>query len=429
MSKYILLGSEIEFSKAEDNFYNLQSFLWKAKNEIEVIYKSWYQNQESIANVINNCESFTKKTIESKVIYPLYSTLAEDFQLFGIGKEDYVETCFDISAIYSVRSDAIDVYNDIQEQLEAEIEEREFNNEVRKAGQISFGVGDSIKNAASNAAHGIANSSGNASSREAANKKRGALYNEFREALWEAIKESIVTCIENHRDFVNDAVPNSILSGFDRDSAEAYLENAKKFPENRKELLVKSFMKCPWNEEIYKYIFSVYPEERKNIIAIASNYEVSLMSEVNNILKSHYSQAAKNDENLALEAKAKIKQIMFDLGVEESSVIDEIENDCLERLVVGLVTADEKQCNEMKEKIDKYDALTRNKKSFFDRITHRLETIWAKEDGEIFDNYLLQANILSEKAVEDGKAYIKEKKRTKSADIYMTAFEHCTKKI
>lgn len=426
MSKYNLLGKEITFSKAEDNFYELQSFLWEATDKTKKAYALWYEAQGNIANIINNGEHFVDEIINQEVLTPLYPKLAKDYEIYGVGKDEYIRTCMDTSAIDNILKNAIEIYNNIQEQLEAEIEEREFENEMRKAGQISFGIGDSLKNAASNAVHGIAKGNGNASSREAANRRKQKLYKDIKEPLWSSIKDIIVTVITNYQTFVNNQIPGCIAANFSYDNSIAYLDNAKSVPEKRDELIVEAFRSCPWNYEMYKYIFEQYSYERRNILEIAKYYDVSLTDEVDAYLRSEYVGNAKTDENAALIAKAKIKNTMLEWGVERSIVIDEIEIDCLERLTADYKTATEERCNELKEILETYDAHSDNKKSYFERIQKRIEEIWAKEDGEIFDNYLMQADILSSKVIEEGKAYIKEKGRTSDSEKYYKALEACT---
>ena len=53
MSKYNLLGNVIEFSKAEDDFYELQAFFWEATNKFEKEYVEWHKSQGTIINVLN----------------------------------------------------------------------------------------------------------------------------------------------------------------------------------------------------------------------------------------------------------------------------------------------------------------------------------------------------------------------------------------
>ena len=211
MSKYTLLGKTITFSQAEDNYYELQEFFSKQISGLYESYKNWYTTQGGAANVINNIETYFKDTVEKLILIPLYPTLAKKYSVFGVSQSEYISICKDISGLYSIRSDAVEIYEDIQECMEAEIAEREEDEEWRKAGQISFGIGDSLKNAASNAAHGIAKSSGNASSRNKANERKNKLYNEIKEPFWDALIDSLNISLTNHMDLINEKVPNSMV--------------------------------------------------------------------------------------------------------------------------------------------------------------------------------------------------------------------------
>ena len=54
MSKFTLLGKEITFSKAEDNFCDLQFLLWKELDEAKVSYDSWYNSiTENLSDLPN----------------------------------------------------------------------------------------------------------------------------------------------------------------------------------------------------------------------------------------------------------------------------------------------------------------------------------------------------------------------------------------
>lgn len=426
MSQFTLFGKEVMFSKAEDNFCKLQFTVLKEIDEAKEAYIRWYQAQSNITNVLNNCRSFFKETIESGMLSHLYDYLAQEYQLYGIGKSEYMNDCLDISAVDTIQENAIVIYDDIEEQLQNELDERAFNEEMRRAGQISFGLGDTLKNATSNVAHGIAKSSGNANSREHANQRKAKLYKDIKDPLWEALKESILVSASNYQDFVNERKPNSIISYFDRDSSDAYLDNAQSIEDQREELVIEAFKKCPWNYNVYSYIFNTYLVERKNIIGIAVYYGIDLTQEIDAALRSEYVGSAKIDESEALKAKARIKKMMSEWGVESSVVIDELEIDCLKRLTADYENATEEKCNDLKKQLDEYDARTDNKKAYYEKIQKRIEEIWAKEDGEIFDNYLMQANILSAQVVEEGEAYIKEKGRTTDSEKYYKAFENCT---
>lgn len=319
-----------------------------------------------------------------------------------------------------------------------------------------------------------------------------------------------------------------IQSSFDSDKAEALLENAKKHPQKAKGLLAEAITQCPWLYDVYAHIFVNFPEERQNIwniglayhidlsdeveeaiakeytaaakvsevealkaktriIAIMQDFNVSKSStfdqlekdcltrlvkelpreemitcfqsydaleknkanvihnlliwelaakynvtysaeEIEEILNSYYDSAAKATEEKALEAKAKITTVMSALSVSESTTFDTLEHDCLARICKGCDNADEATCNALKDQVTAYSALEKNKKPFFDKIQNRIETIWAAEDGEIFDNLLVQTNIADAAAVASAIEFVKSKGRTASAKRYMKALEGCTEK-
>lgn len=426
MSNYTLLGKTVTFSKAEDNYYELQEFFSKQLSGLYNAYEGWYTTQGGAANVINNIETYFKDSVEKLILKPLYPTLSMKYSIFGVSQSEYFSICMDISGLYSIRSEAIEIYEDIQECMEAEIAEREEEEQWRKAGQISFGIGDSLKNAASNAAHGIAKSGGNASSREKATERKNKLYNEIKEPLWDALIDSLNISLTNHMNLINERVPNSIGADFNMERSEAYLDNAKMLPEKQEELLIKAFISCPWNSSAYSYIFEKYPDERKNLIEISKNYNVDLTNDIDAVFRALYTPEAKKTEGIAIEVKTKILNIMADWNIHNSVVIDEIETDCLHRIVKGVKNATEEECNKMKVEVERYDALDKNKTEFLKMITTRIEEIWAKEDGEIFDNYLLNANILSSYETKEGVKLVQDRGRTDDANRYLKAFQTCT---
>ena len=428
MSQYTLLGKTVTFSAAEDNYYKLQAFYSKQLSAASNAYEKWYADQGGAANVINNVEAYFKDCVKKRILDPLYPTLSDEFSIFGVGQKEHWESCANIKALYPILNRAVEVYNDIQECMEEEIAEREENDEWRRAGQISFGVGDTLKNAASNAAHGVAVSAGNAASRARADERKRELYQQIKEPLWTALSDSLNISLTNHMAFVNERAPHSVEADFDKERSAAFLDNAsgaKLSEEKRKELLVEAFRSCPWNKNIYTRIFKQYENERKNLIDIAKHYHINLTQEIDDVFRALYTPAAKKSEKMAVEVKAQILSIMAEWGVAGSVVVDEIEKDCLARLVIDLKNAPEERCNQMKTAVEKYDAQVKNKKEFLQKITARIEEIWAKEDGEIFDNYLMNANLLSAKETKECAKMVKERGRTDSAKKYLTAFQAC----
>ena len=425
MSKHLLFGQTIVFADAEDNYYELQAFFSKQISKADDDFESWYTSQNNSANVINNVTEYFEKTVKDLILNPLYPSLASKYEIVGVSKSDYLRSCLDISELYSIRDEAVAVYEDIQECMDAEIAEREEEEEWRRAGQISFGVGDSLKNAVSNAAHGAAKAGGNAASRERAAQQKRKLYEEIKKPLLDALINSLNINLTNHTNFVNGKQPHSIEATFDQERSNAYLDNAKTLPQKRTELLVEAFKACPWNKKVYTYIFKNCPEERKDLLQVAKYYRIDLTAEISKVFRALYTSEAKRSEALALEVKATILKTMTEWGVQRSVVIDEIENDCLQRIVKNLENATEEECNQMKDTLKKYDALTKNKTPFLKMVTKRIEEIWSKEDGEFFDNCLLNANILSVREMQEKADLVKKRGRTDAAKKYLNAFCAC----
>ena len=197
-------------------------------------------------------------------------------------------------------------------------------------------------NMATGAAHSIANSIGNAGSEDDANTKKAKLYTACKTAMANAIESCILTTTYSHIYVVNEYLPNHIDPSFDSEKADALLESAKSVSSKSEELLVSSFKSCPWNYDVYSFIFKKYPQERRNLIEVSKDFRVDLNEDITNLLRSVYTPEAKKSEDLAVLAKSKILTTMEELGIKESIVIDEIETDCLKRLCSGYEKADER---------------------------------------------------------------------------------------
>ena len=163
----------------------------------------------------------------------------------------------------------------------------------------------------------------------------------------------------------------------------------------------------------------------KKIWELASAYQVEFSSdEIEAILSGKYNSSM--DEIAALEAKAEIRTIMQALGAEDSDTLNQLEQDCVARLCEGYQSATEEACNMMIEKIIAYDALEKNKKPYLEQLQTRIETIWAAEDGEIFDNVFMKTDITNAASVAATIEFIKSKGRTASTTKYLDALEKCT---
>lgn len=121
---------------------------------------------------------------------------------------------------------------------------------------------------------------------------------------------------------------------------------------------------------------------------------------------------AQESEEEARKAKSKMLKVMETLGVTESNTFDKLEKDCIQRLCLDYENADEKTCNEMIGKIEAYNALEKNKTPFIQKIRERIESIWSKEDGEIFDNLYMNTDIHNPDEIKEIIEIIQQKGRT-----------------
>ena len=116
------------------------------------------------------------------------------------------------------------------------------------------------------------------------------------------------------------------------------------------------------------------------------------------------------------------------LNVQSSTTFDQLEKDCLARLCGNFEDMNDEMCNITRDKITHYDALEKNKKEYFDKIQKRIEAIWTKEDGEIFDNVYLNTNIYNQNEINSAIEFIKQKGRTANAQRYINALQSCNEK-
>jgi len=169
--------------------------------------------------------------------------------------------------------------------------------------------------------------------------------------------------------------------------------------------------------------------KEKGIWQLASKYAVTYqVEESENILRRYYTADSQNDEEKAQNAKKKIIEIMNALDLQTSATYDRLEQDCIARICGKLEDADEETCNTMRDKIMLYDALEKNKKIYLDKIQKQIETIWTKEDGEIFDNVYHNTNIYNQNEIDKAIEFIRGRGRTSNAERYIAALQACNEK-
>ena len=431
MSSYKLLGQTVDFSDAEERFCSLQFFSWDVGTQAREEFEEWYAQQGAITAVLKQYPDKVEELVKKYALNTLYDTLT-GIGIYDVSKSAYIDRCLIISNVaIDTYDEAIDCYNNIVDQLEAEIEYRELRKACR--GEViggGFGLGGAVKgivtagviNATTGAAHSIANSIGNAGSEDDANRRKEQLFHQSKEAFCRGITASVGDSVFEHLLLVNEHIADYYVTAFDRDKSEGLLESAKKIADKRKTLLIDAFTDCPWLYSIYEYILEEFPEERKATLAIAQRFKVDLSEKIEEIISKEYTKAATQDEEEAQKARKRIIALMEELGVEESDTLTELEYDCLDRLCGNVYALSEAECNELLKKLNAYNARERMKDQYRHKVQERIEIIWAEEDGDVFDNYMLSINILAPDASSKGVAFVNKKSRTNKSPKHLEAF-------
>ena len=194
------------------------------------------------------------------------------------------------------------------------------------------------------------------------------------------------------------------------------------------ESLEQAFELCPWNEDLQRYIFRNYPENRRDILRASTDFGIGIYDCVEELLRKEYTDEDRKSEERALQAKSRILKIMADLNVPQTCVLDELEVDCLHRLCPDLQNADEVTCNNYIEAIQAYDAQEQNKQIVINEINARLDEIWSVEDDAACKALYLNTDIRIPEQVQRAIERIKEKSRTKAHEPYVKALQECSEK-
>ena len=189
------------------------------------------------------------------------------------------------------------------------------------------------------------------------------------------------------------------------------------------------------NEEMFRqfHAYDAPVEQKRQVVKeqgiweIAPKYSVVYSAEeIEKILNRYYSGSAREIEEDALAAKKQLKIIMDTLGIKEAATFDQLEKDCLARICINVAEADEETCNRMRNEVMEYDALEKNKAGFLEELQKRIEAIWSKEDGEIFDNLYMNKDIRNQEELVAAIEFVREKGRTSSSEKYIQALQACT---
>lgn len=435
MIKYNLLGKTVTFSDANERFFSIIKMMSDAKRNAVDRFNQWYNRCGNIQTVLENYTNVSNSIIDELAVKPLFAELVS-CDIYDVSETTYRNKCVDLSA-------TVHAFRDINNRLQG-IERREDSEaayrEARKAARGrwvggGFGLGGAIKGAATAGAlnaitglgHSVVNAVGNAGSAASASADKNNLYREPHtpSLLLSGVLDDLESVFFSHMDLLNKHFPNYVVSSFDLDKANALFENAKKIPEKQQELLVQSFEKYPWNQELLEYIFLNYLSERKAVGVAAERFQVDLAKVWEELLAPEYTEVALQSEEAAQMARKRIVALMEENGIPQSATLDRLESDCLKRLCNDYEKFSESECDILIGKIRAYDALEKNKQPYLKMVQGRIEEIWSAEDGEIFDNLYLKTDLTNQNEVIAALEYVKDKGRTASSEKYTVALNAC----
>lgn len=489
MLRCALFGHTITFQDSAERFFDLQYAGWTAQDQAKKKFLNWYDKCGNIENVLRGYKGFAQSVLNDLAIQPLFNSLRQ-YDIYDVSRDDYCASCADYTETEHALNFVAQQYTAIQNKREADAEYRAVRKASRGRWQGGgFGFSGAVKGAAmaggmnllSGMGHSVINAVGNAGSSMEASSAMRKLYTQAktRQILFDALAADLFDVFFAHMDLINDHKPGYISDSFDPKRATALFENAKLFADKRRDLLIQALSLCPWNAELVRYIFVSYPEERREISAVAHRFHVDLTAVFEDLLTKEYPEEARGSEEAAQKSKAKILAIMAEYHIKESATLDRLENDCLERLCSGVESADKAACLALQERLRQYDALEKNKAPyleqvgqrltdiwkeelsaacagceqadeatcskmkaavqehdapeelkalFLDRLQQRVEEIWSAEDGALFEKLYLSTDITDSAAVTKTMEEIKRSARTSASEGYISALETCTEK-
>jgi len=372
VSTYILFGQQISFSEAQDRYSRLVSAYINALFATTTEFTTWYHACGSIEKVLQGYVSEADRLISKYVDGPLYEQLL-DLEIYDVGKETYRDNCMVLEPAQTACRRFKGLIQKVNDAKDAEIEYRESRkqNRSRVVGG-GFGLGGALKgmatagaiNAVTGMGHSVVNAFGNVGSSLSAASSKYSIYKdeETFNCLCAALADCLGSTFSAHIQIVNERKPHCIDVFSDSDRAEALLENAKRFPDKAQHLLLEAFKQDPASFDLLQYIFLNYRRERKNVLTIAKSFGISLSDTITSILSKEYTADAKTDESKAQAARKRILSLMDEMGLSESETLDQLEQDCLDRVVANY-SANAASCDEILNRIRDYTASEKNKQA------------------------------------------------------------------
>lgn len=435
MVQYSILGGTISFDDAALRFFDIQYHLWQMEDAASRSFDDWYQSSKDIDSVLNAFEVFASDTVRKLAIEPLFSTLSKA-EIYDISRAQYENQCLNFDKCAEALAIVQEKYDSIVSRQEDAAEYRAARKNARSRWVGGgFGVEGALKGAATASAynavtglgHSMFNAVGNAGSAIAASASKSELYSNpsTKQILKSGINEALEFTVNAHIQLLNNRIHNYIRSVFDSNKASALFENAKELQDKQSSLLLQAITYCPWYADLIRFVFLNDINDRVEVWSLAQRFHVDLSNDLEALLSQQYSPDAKQSEEAARKARARILSIMKEFDVHESSTLNELEQDCIARLCQGWEDADEATCNAIRQKVNTYDARESNKAPFLENLQKRIEEIWTSEDKASFEKIYLETDITSPQAVANAITYIKSNSRTSACEKYLEALDAC----
>ena len=144
-------------------------------------------------------------------------------------------------------------------------------------------------------------------------------------------------------------------------------------------------------------------------------------------LKALYGDANKLDKKACYEVLAQIQAVSGNEKIKYKHItilnerIANYDQEYLQSLVVNIDSCSEEECNQIKEKINEYDASKTLKDEFLSRVEMRLYVIWDAEDFERFTDIYVNTNVGNESQIAENTKVINETGRTGCKNKFMKA--------
>ena len=443
---------------------NIESFAVKAAEEFDTFYgkcptlKYFLENAETKA-----CDLFKKyqeETVSLLIKLNIYDISVAEIQS--------KKRTYNFSEIYETLSDWY------VNQLQNEAQKDQYRTLRRKSrsrwvgggfglnGAVSGAVQAGLLNMASGTIHGAVNAVGKGISTLGAAVSENTMFHnaDLRKAFSQSVNEDVYQILDVVSEILDDSYVDFIsITPKDTAKADSLFENltSKSLTEEQQyDIAYRLFLLDPFKIKYYKYCVLKYPSQQKELISLGKYCKLKMDDCILSIFENIFNSMPHDTEENTLVLYDKLKEKQKELETETNDIIQKTEKllhdfdvaartfknvtydtreirakaeqdyNTLQKLCADIASADETECNRKNAVIAENDFLSDILEPFQNKIKNRIEEIWSAEDGQIFDNILINTDISNTQAISDSIAYIEESGRTEHKNRYIEALKNFT---